>query len=259
MAVAERADAVEQMVESRVARRSRSGRVHGAGMVAPLEQLPAGALQALDRRVVVFVLAEAAHRHAAQRSPHAFGRVVELALQPVGERLVEEPRRLPFGEHGERRVDARLDRPLAQQVGAEAVDGADVRFLEALHGALEARRAVAGRRRPRACSSCSRSRSFSSPAAFSVKVTATIWSMVARPVVDEPHDALHELGRLAGAGGGLDDQRRVERVGDERAVAGVGDRRASRHPPQRVEVGHGRLAAWCARGSSGPHTARKSQ
>ena len=47
-----------------------------------------------------------------------------------------------FGQHREQRIDARLDRPLAQQVGAEAVDGADVRFLERLQRLVQACRAA---------------------------------------------------------------------------------------------------------------------
>src|SRR5207248_9436753 len=64
---------------------------------------------------------------AAQRSPDAFARCRELALEPGIEGLVEQRRsRLARGQV-EERVDARLDRPLAQEVGAEGVDGADLR------------------------------------------------------------------------------------------------------------------------------------
>ena len=77
----------------------------------------------------------------------------------------------------------RLDRPLAQQVGAEAMDRADVRFFEVLERALEARAPPPPMtRRRRAFSSSRRRRSFSSPAAFSVNVTATSRSIVVRPV-----------------------------------------------------------------------------
>ena len=37
-----------------------------------------------------------------------------------------------LGEHVEQRIRARFDRTFAQQIGAEAVDGADVRFFEPL-------------------------------------------------------------------------------------------------------------------------------
>ena len=104
--------------------RSNGGRVQAAGEVAPLRQVPRGPAQAIDRAVV------AAERGAPQRAPHAFGRIGQLLLQPASERLVEQPRRRRLGEDLEQRIDPRFDRALAQQVGAEAVDGADVRLLE---------------------------------------------------------------------------------------------------------------------------------
>ena len=125
----------------------------------------------------------AAEGAAAQRAAKTFGRVGQLLLQPAAERLVEEPRRRRLGEDLEERIDAGFDRALAQEVRAEAVDGADVRFLEALE---RLRRGASGARQSalasvRARSSRSRSRSFSSPAAFSVNVTATISPTSARP------------------------------------------------------------------------------
>ncbi len=64
---------------------------------------------------------------------------------------------------------------------------------------------------------------------------------------DQPHDPLHELGGLAGAGGGLDDERvRSSASAMSRRSSQVGAAGRSRHPPQRVEVGNGRLAAGCA-------------
>ena len=74
----------------------------------------------------------------------------------------------------------------------------------------------------RAFSSSLRIRSFSSPAAFSVNVTATISiDRRALPRRDEPDDARDELGRLAGARGGLDDEGVVERLADQVAVCSV--------------------------------------
>ena len=87
---------------------------------------------------------------------------------------------LRLGQDGKQRIDARFDGTFANQLGAEAVNRVDVRFLEPLERLVEPRRA-----RPRrvawprlAVSSASRRRSFSSPAAFSVNVTATICSIV---------------------------------------------------------------------------------
>ena len=64
--------------------------------------------------------------------------------------------------------------------------------------------------------------------------------------------------RFLFAGGRFDDERRVEGVGDERAVAGVGDGR--RHGILRSASRSGTSGLRpVRRGSSGPHTARKSQ
>ena len=70
-----------------------------------------------------------------------------------------------------------------QEVGAEAVDRADARLLELRDGLVEAGRAAPSPASAacRACSSSARSRSFISPAAFSVNVTATTLCTVPRP------------------------------------------------------------------------------
>ena len=66
----------------------------------------------------------------------------------------------------------------------------------------------------------SRSRSFSSPAAFSVKVMATMRSRVARPVRDEGQDAADQHRRLAGARAGFEQERGVE-VADHAVADGL--------------------------------------
>ncbi|MFN7977839.1 MAG: hypothetical protein U0P30_06855 [Vicinamibacterales bacterium] len=253
--VAQRADAVEQVVDVGVAREA-VGTGPRRGMVAPLEQLTAGALQAFDRRVAVLVLPEAPRRGPPQRSPHALARVVELALQPVGERLAVEARGLVVGEHHERRIDARLHRPLAQQVGAEAVDRADVRFLEALHGLRQARRRVALGRRARV---------FELLAQAQLQLAGGLLGERHRDDLGDrgatgghqPHDALHELGGLAGTGRGLDHQRAIERLADQGAIPGVG---VPAHGILRSASRSGTSGLRFVReNSSGPHTARKSQ
>ena len=117
-------------------------------------------------------------RRSARRTPS--GGSCSCAWIQRAERLVEQPLRLRLGQHREQRIDARLDRTLAQQLGAEAVNGADVRFLERLQRLVQRDRARRPARPSRATSSASRSRSFSSPAAFSVKVTATMPSHARR-------------------------------------------------------------------------------
>ena len=147
-----------------------------AGEVAPLGELPRRVAQPIDRAVV------AAEGRTPQRPAHALGRIRQLLLEPSAERIVEQPRRRRLGEHFEQRIDARLDRPLAQQIGAEAVDGADVRLLESRERCVEQRATRSSAPASvRARSSRSRNRSLSSPAAFSVNVTATILSTSVRP------------------------------------------------------------------------------
>src|SRR4029453_16372171 len=94
--------------------------------IAPLSQLPGSRAEPVDRAVV------AAEGAAAQRAANSLRWVCQLFLKPAAECLGEEPRRGGFGEHLEQRVDARLDGPLAQQVGAEPVDRADVCLFELL-------------------------------------------------------------------------------------------------------------------------------
>src|SRR5262249_7051399 len=69
-------------------------------------------------------------RAATEDTPHALARAHELALEPAVERFVEEALALLVGRHLEHRIDAGLDRALAKEIGAEAVDGADVRLFE---------------------------------------------------------------------------------------------------------------------------------
>ena len=54
--------------------------------------------------------------------------------------VVEQPLGLALGEHAEDRIDARLDRPLAQQVGAEPVNRADMRLFEVAYRFAEVTR-----------------------------------------------------------------------------------------------------------------------
>ena len=120
-------------------------------------------------------------RRSARRTPS--GGFCSASCSQARNARVVEAVRLRLGQHREQRIDARLDRPLAQQLGAEPVDRVDVRFFErrrarARAAAATPRSAAVGARR----SSASRRRSFSSPAAFSVNVTATISVIVARPV-----------------------------------------------------------------------------
>src|SRR5690349_10865149 len=116
-----------------------------AAEVPPLRQVERRLEETLDGSVFVgFTWSKRATR-TPQRPADAFRRVLETLLKPTIERCPEQPFRLPFREHPEQRIDTRFHRPLTQQVGAEAVDRADVRLLEVLHRTFEAldRRLVA--------------------------------------------------------------------------------------------------------------------
>ncbi len=144
--------------------------------VAPLGERTHGLAERGTRAGLALVVTIGTTKYA----PHALGRGLECLLQPLVDDAVQHPHRDRLQQDLEARVDVGLDGPLTQQVGAEAVDGADVGVLEVRERVLEAVRASPSRC-ARACSISSRSRSFSSPAAFSVKVTATISPMRARP------------------------------------------------------------------------------
>ena len=105
-------------------------------VIAPLAQVAGGRAQALDRAVFCFV-AKAPLDGPPQRTPHALLRIAELRVEPRRKRLFKDAFRLRVGQHRKRRIDPRFDRPFAQQLGAEAVDRADLRFFEVMHGGVE--------------------------------------------------------------------------------------------------------------------------
>ncbi len=106
--------------------------------IAPLDELPAGPADSADRTIIEIGLkAEAAEARTPQRSPDAFRRIRELIFHPAAERFVVQALPLSFGEHCEQRIHERFDGPLAKEVGAEAVDGADLRLFEVSERASE--------------------------------------------------------------------------------------------------------------------------
>ena len=143
--VGERLQVADQLVDLALAGETRRARP-SRRMIAPLQQLEAGAAQPLQRAIVLLVGRPCANE-AAAASGARLRTARPGAAAPSRERLVEQPLGVAFGQHLEQRIDRRLDRPLAQQIGAEAVDGADVRLFELLDRAVRAARAVARRRR----------------------------------------------------------------------------------------------------------------
>ena len=109
-----------------IERRSRPRRFE----VAPLRQLPGCAAHPIDRSVFPGRPVVSGPHRAAQRPPNTLGRLGKLRLDPAAERFIEEALGLTLGQDGEQRVDVGFDRPFAQQLRTEAMDRADVRFLQ---------------------------------------------------------------------------------------------------------------------------------
>ena len=145
----------------------------------------------------------------------------QLFVQPCGKGFVENPVGLRFGEHDECGIDARLNGPLAQQLGAEPVNGADVRLFEVVHRLVQTRQL--GR-----VSGVGRARSFQLFAQSELQLTRGLLAegdgddlSNSRPLVfDQRNDAADQLGGLARTGRRLDDHRLVEFGGNEAAVLG---------------------------------------
>src|SRR5439155_4153491 len=103
-----------------------------------LDQLPGRLAEQTTWSLVAATSSE--HRlalPAPQDTAHAGSRARELGLEPASEGALEERARDVVGRHFEARIDSGLDRHLAQQIGAEGMDGADPRFFEPRQRLLE--------------------------------------------------------------------------------------------------------------------------
>ena len=188
------------------------------GEITPLRQLQSCAAQSLERGVLVCLSHPRQAARPTERTPDTLGRVLETFFEPAGKRLIEETLGLPLGEHAEQRVDPCFDGTLAEQVGAEPVNGADVRLLEVLDGVLETRCGGGIARR----------------AALLVQPLPQAKLQLARGLLGERHgndlvharapgrehqeNPVHELGCLARTRRRLDHERFIERFGNEPAV-----------------------------------------
>ena len=205
--------------------------------VAPLVELPGGAPERLARAVVA--------RPAPEETPHALLRGAQALLEPSVERAAEEVARDVLGRHFEERIDAGLDRPLAQQIATERMDRADARLFQLLERDLEmARRGRPGRR--------GETRAFELRAKTELQLARRELGERDRDDAGElraagderRHHAADERGRLAGPRGRLDDERRVEvgrdagalRLIGERGRRGVRGRRAHGIPRRRTSA-----------------------
>ena len=194
----------------------------GAAEVAPLRQVESRAAQPLDGAVSVRLARTHRAARPAQRPANTFGRILEIRLQPGVEGLPEQPLRLSFSEHAEQRIDARFNRPLAKQVGAEAVNRADVRFLELRNGALEPidddwiARLLPLLLEPLAQSQLQLARRFLG------ERDGDDLAHLRAPFADDREDAVDQFCGLARARCSGDEDRVVDRVADDAARVAVG-------------------------------------
>ena len=167
-------------------------------------------------------------RPAAEDPLHPGPGLGELALEPAVEGAVEELVGNVFRRHLELRIDPGLDRPLAQEIGAEGVDGPDPGLLEP--GECIGQALALGLRH-----------GFVPAGALDLGSQPELHLArgdlgeghrhhpVEPPLAGSQHgqDAPDELRGLSGPGRRLDDQRGVEVGGDPLACLVIGDRRRS--------------------------------
>ncbi len=234
----------------------------GMRELAGLGERAAGRSQPVDRAVCV-AAGPGRRGGSPQGAPDALGRTVEGLLEPGVKRAGIQLVRLRLGQDDEQGIHAGFDRAFAEQLGAEAVDGVDVRLLQRGQRLLQPSRddSVGG-------------------------VGAVFLERLAQPELElagglfgerdghdlhhrraaagqHPEDPLHELGGLPGACGGFHDERRVEIRGDRAPRLRV--RKTRVRVDHRIDLSSMRSASLsgvlrATRSSSrGPHTGRKSQ
>ena len=189
------------------------------GEVPPLHELPRGLPKAVHRSVF------AAKCRPPQRAPHAIGRIREHFLEPAPERLVEESCRRGLGQDFEERIDAGLDGALAEQVGAERVNGANVCFFELRERQIQtpALSSIRSGAHPRVVQPFPQPELELAGGLLRERDGDDV-ADVRLALGDDVDDPPDERRRLAGAGRGFDDERRVESGGDERASVEIARR-----------------------------------
>ena len=213
------------------ARSRRRDRTAGGSTGAGSRATPPASRPALRSRSTgpSALAAERRRARPAQRPPHPFRRI--LAARPAARRAKARVyRRVACSSVStdEQRIDPRFDGPFTQQLGAEAMDGVDVRFFERLERRLRARRRTAARpRRARVPLQLLAQPQLQLPRGLLGERDGDDLSILRAAGREHPQDPAHQLGRLAGAGGRFDDQRVVEIVARSRA-------RASRPSTSRV-------------------------
>src|SRR5262249_27528081 len=106
--------------------------------IAPFGQRSSCTTEPVDRTIAVTNAAEDGSARPPQCPPQTFGWTRKRILEPGLKCAPIELFGLWLGEHGEQRIDARLNRTLANQFSAEAMDGVDVRFLQLSQRIVEA-------------------------------------------------------------------------------------------------------------------------
>ena len=201
-----------------IERLARPGRLK----IPPLGECVSSAPQPLDRPVLVDLARPRRPSAAAQRPPDTLGRVFEMALEPGVEGLAEQPLGLAFVEHPEQGIDACLHRSLAQQVGAKAVNRADVRFFEMLHGRLEPGGDRGIRRLAPPLLEPVAQAQLELPGRLLREGHRRDLCHRRTAVLEDAQDAVHQLGGLARAGRGLDDERGINLLRDHPARLRIG-------------------------------------
>ena len=190
------------------------------GKIAPLRQRAAGRSQTIDRAVGAAAL-EGRRARPPQRPPQALGRTLQRLLQPGAKRARVETLGLRFGQHREQRIDAGLDRPLAKQLGAEAVNGVDVRVFERRERALEPLPHVGVDRFGAVTLQGFAQAELQFARRFLGEGDRHDLGHRRPPGRDGHQDAVHQLGRLPGARRRFDNQRLVERIADRASGVGI--------------------------------------
>src|SRR5438132_1279925 len=107
------------------------------GKVAPLGEHASGSAQSVDRTVAFACAVERGRARPAERAAEPLRRILQRLLQPLAKRAGVEAASLGLGQDSEQRIDTRFHRPLAQKLGAEAVNGIDLRFLQMFERVFE--------------------------------------------------------------------------------------------------------------------------
>ena len=221
--------------------------------IAPFLELERGVSESCDGSVRIVRIRRPCRWQTTQGTAHTFWRALQTILEPLAECAIEESSGLQLRQHIEARIHSSLDGAFAKQIGAESVDGRDVRFLEVLECIVK----------ERPTGGASLLELFADP---EFELTSGLFrerdgdhfvdTGLARP--DEPYDPPHQLGRLPCSGRGFDDERVVQRIADQIAGCLVGERRCA-HGRPRSAIRSARAPAFflpARRSSDGPHTGR---